>query len=97
MCHDGSEAGGRRCRKSWRIVFLFRSSLPSFLRCRCPPEFVLLFREFGGSLSVRDSHGRMATGESVSQSVSREGPAWVRLPIPLRGKCPNRSAHSTSH
>ena len=55
------------CRKSCRIVFLFRCifhppCLPSF-SCRCPPEFVLLFREFGGSLCVRDSHGRMATGE----------------------------------
>ena len=28
---------------------------------RCPPEFVFLFREFGGDLSLRDDQGRLAT------------------------------------
>ena len=43
--------------------FLRSFVVPSFHLRRCPPEFVLLFREFGGSLCVRDSRGRMATGE----------------------------------
>ena len=28
---------------------------------RCPPEFVFLYREFGGDLSLRDDQGRLAT------------------------------------
>lgn len=28
---------------------------------RCPPEFVYLYREFGGDLSLKDDQGRLAT------------------------------------
>ena len=28
---------------------------------RCPPEFVYLYREFGGDLFLKDDHGRLAT------------------------------------
>ena len=33
-----------------------------YLPSRCPPEFVFLYREFGGDLSLRDDQGRLATG-----------------------------------
>ena len=31
------------------------------LSSRCPPEFVYLYREFGGDLWIRDSRQRLAT------------------------------------
>ena len=34
--------------------------LPALLP-RCPPEFVYLYREFGGDLWIRDSRQRLAT------------------------------------
>ena len=41
------------------ILVLTNSTL--YLPYRCPPEFVFLFREFGGDLSLRDDQGRLAT------------------------------------
>ena len=37
------------------------NKLSSILPFRCPPEFVFLYREFGGDLSLRDDQGRLAT------------------------------------
>ena len=39
----------------------FAPNLEIFLPFRCPPEFVYLYREFGGSLWIKDSRGRLAT------------------------------------
>ena len=41
------------------ISVLTNSTL--YLPYRCPPEFVFLYREFGGDLSLRDDQGRLAT------------------------------------
>ena len=46
------------------MVVISTSVLTSFtlyLPSRCPPEFVFLYREFGGDLSLRDDQGRLAT------------------------------------
>ena len=46
---------------------------------RCPPEFVYLYREFGGSLWIRDSRQRLAT------EISDRAPA-LALMKQLQGK-----------
>merc|ERR1719510_768068 len=33
----------------------------AIIKYRCPPEFVYLYREFGGDLFLKDDHGRLAT------------------------------------
>ena len=47
--------------------------------CRCPPEFVYLYREFGGNLWIRDSRQRLAT------EISDRAPA-LALMKQLQGK-----------
>ena len=45
-------------------VVISTSVFTNFTLClpsRCPPEFVFLYREFGGDLSLRDDQGRLAT------------------------------------
>ena len=46
---------------------------------RCPPEFVYLYREFGGNLWVRDTRQRLAT------EISDRAPA-LALMKQLQGK-----------
>ena len=49
----------------YKIILVISTSVfPNFtlyLPSRCPPEFVFLYREFGGDLSLRDDQGRLAT------------------------------------
>ena len=50
-----------------------------FFRFRCPPEFVYLYREFGGNLWLRDSRQRLPT------EISDRAPA-LELMKQLQGK-----------
>ena len=43
------------------------------LVCRCPPEFLYLYREFGGNLWIRDGRGQQAC------EVADSGPALQYL------------------
>ena len=36
-------------------------TLHSTLLVRCPPEFLYLYREFGGNLRIRDGRGQLAS------------------------------------
>ena len=46
---------------------------------RCPPEYVFLYREFGGDLWIRDSRQRLAT------EISDRSPS-LQLMVQLQGK-----------
>ena len=47
---------------------------------RCPPEFVYLYREFGGDLSLKDDQGRLAT------EIAENAPG-LKVMKALQGKC----------
>ena len=47
----------------------------SYFLSRCPPEFLYLYREFGGNLRIRDGRGQLAS------EVASSGPSLEYLKL----------------
>ena len=62
----------------WNIIANGKFWLALFHRC--PPEFVYLYREFGGDLSLKDDQGRLAT------EIAENAPG-LKVMKALQGKC----------
>ena len=60
-------------------IMKFPHCAPFVFDFRCPPEYVFLYREFGGDLWIRDSRQRLAT------EISDRSPS-LQLMVQLQGK-----------
>ena len=51
-CYHKIQVKRRESKKNYYLKMFYN---------RCPPEYVYLYREFGGSLWIKDSRNRLAT------------------------------------
>jgi len=65
-----------------------QSSVPhAIIKYRCPPEFVFLYREFGGDLWLRDERGELAGEEGEEAPALNLLRQFQETPLPLQSLC----------
>ena len=73
----------RKFEKETRCFFSYTLDeilqIGSIRNFRCPPEFAILFREFGGNVSIRDGSGQLATDISTPGNEDDNTRATARL------------------
>lgn len=62
---------------------------------RCPPEFAILFREFGGNVSIRDGSGQLATDISTPGNEDDNLRTTVQLLRLFQGEFRTRARDTT--
>jgi len=63
------------------------SVVHSIIKYKCPPEFLFLYREFGGNLWVRDSKGQLASEISDSAPALHFLIQFQEVPLSLQSLC----------